>query len=117
MQITLNDKVAVVTGAAQGIGWAIAKRLAEAGAEVVVNDLDAQRLTTAIAALEAAIPGAKVRGAVADLSSAAGCRELVEYAPACDILVNNAAIYETADFFELSDETWQKVFNSNDSRS
>ena len=113
MHITLKDKVAVVTGAAQGIGWAIARGLAEAGAEVVVNDLDEQRVTTAIAALEAALPGAKVRGAAADLSSAAGCRKLVEYVPACDILVNNAAIYETADFFEVSDETWQRYFDLN----
>jgi NAD(P)-dependent dehydrogenase (short-subunit alcohol dehydrogenase family) len=113
MQIMLDNKVAVVTGAAQGIGWAIAKRLAEAGAEVVVNDLSEPRVATAVAALKAAVPGAKVRGAAADLSSAAGCRKLVEQVPTCDILVNNAAIYETADFFEISDETWQKYFDLN----
>ena len=43
--------------------------------------------------------------AAADLSSAAGCNRLVEQVPDCDILVNNAAIYETADFFEIPDAT------------
>ena len=110
MQITLDGKLAVVTGAAQGIGHAIAKRLAQCGAQVVVNDLDERRIATAVDAIRAAIPGATVRGAAADLSSAAGCNRLVEQVPDCDILVNNAAIYETADFFEIPDATWQRYF-------
>ncbi|EGD05050.1 Short-chain dehydrogenase/reductase SDR [Burkholderia sp. TJI49] len=113
MQITLDGKLAVVTGAAQGIGHAIAKRLAQCGAEVVVNDLDERRIAAAVDAIRAAIPGAAVRGAAADLSSAAGCNRLVEQVPHCDILVNNAAIYETADFFEIPDATWQKYFELN----
>ena len=63
MQITLDGKLAVVTGAAQGIGHAIAKRLAQCGAQVVVNDLDERRIATAVDAIRAAIPGATVRGA------------------------------------------------------
>ncbi|VWB25543.1 SDR family NAD(P)-dependent oxidoreductase [Burkholderia lata] len=113
MQITLTGKVAVVTGAAQGIGRAIAKQFAACGADVVVNDIDEQRIATAVAAIKAEIPGAKVRGAAADLSTAAGCDRLVTQAPDCDILVNNAAIFETADFFDIPDATWQRYFDVN----
>ncbi|MBN3768072.1 MULTISPECIES: SDR family NAD(P)-dependent oxidoreductase [Burkholderia] len=113
MQITLTGKVAVVTGAAQGIGRAIAKQFAACGADVVVNDIDEQRIATAVAAIKAEIPGAKVRGAAADLSTAAGCDRLVTQVPDCDILVNNAAIFETADFFDIPDATWQRYFDVN----
>ncbi|NHV28084.1 SDR family NAD(P)-dependent oxidoreductase [Burkholderia sp. D-99] len=51
--MTLNDKVAVVTGAAQGIGHAIAKQLAQCGAEVVVNDVDEQRIACPAASTRA----------------------------------------------------------------
>ena len=113
MKIELNGKLAVVTGGAQGIGWAIAERLARAGAEVVVNDLDEARIATAVAALKAAIPDAKVLGVAANLGSAAGCAGLVAQVPRCDILVNNAAIYATCDFFEITDESWQQYFDVN----
>jgi NAD(P)-dependent dehydrogenase (short-subunit alcohol dehydrogenase family) len=113
MQITLTGKIAVVTGAAQGIGRAIAKQLAACDADVVVNDLDEQRIAAAVSAIRAEIPGAKVRGAAADLSTAAGCDRLVTQVPDCDILVNNAAIFETADFFEIPDAAWQRYFDIN----
>ncbi|MFT3975550.1 MAG: SDR family oxidoreductase [Sphingomonas bacterium] len=113
MQITLNDKTAIVTGAGQGIGKAIAKRFAEAGAKVVLNDRDAARASGAVEDIRAAIPGATISAAPADLGSAEGCARLLEQAPTCDILVNNAAIYENADFFEISDERWQTYFDVN----
>ncbi|VWB39408.1 SDR family NAD(P)-dependent oxidoreductase [Burkholderia lata] len=113
MQITLTGKVAVVTGAAQGIGRAIAKQLAACGANVVVNDIDEQRIAAAVSAIKTEIPGAKVRGAAADLSTAAGCDRLVTQVPDCDILVNNAAIFETADFFDIPDAAWQRYFDVN----
>jgi NAD(P)-dependent dehydrogenase (short-subunit alcohol dehydrogenase family) len=113
MQFNLNGKIAVVTGAAQGIGMAIAGSLLAEGAEVVINDRDGIRVDAAVTKLQSAHPGAKVRGVAADLASAEGCAHLVAEVPRCDILVNNAAIFETVDFFDVSDDTWNRYWAVN----
>src|SRR5438094_723282 len=98
---SLAGKVALVTGAGQGIGAEIARTFASAGAAVVVNDLresSASRL-----AKEITDAGGKAIGLGADVSDASAVNALVQWAAkhfgAIDILVNNAAIYpmETLD--------------------
>ena len=106
-------KTAIVTGSTAGIGYAIARGLAEAGATVVVNGRKAAAVEKAIAALTSAVPGAKIRGVAADVGSAQGCTALVTAEPSADILVNNAGIYGPRDFFETSDEQWQHFFDVN----
>ena len=71
MKIDLSGKVALVTASTAGIGFAIAKGLAESGAEIILNGRSEQSVNVAIARLQNEVPGAKARPAVADLSGAA----------------------------------------------
>ena len=70
MKIDLAGKVALVTASTAGIGFAIAKGLAESGAEVILNGRSEQSVNAAIARLQNEVPGAKARPAIADLSDA-----------------------------------------------
>src|SRR5882757_2479584 len=113
MKIDLSGKTALVTGSTSGIGHAIANGLAAAGAGVVVNGRTQGKVDAAAAAIAKAMPGAKVRGVAADVSSAAGCRILVEALPEVDILINNAGIFEPKGFFDISDDEWSRFFEVN----
>ncbi|WP_298275502.1 SDR family NAD(P)-dependent oxidoreductase [uncultured Bradyrhizobium sp.] len=113
MKIDLSGKTALVTGSTAGIGNAIAKGLAATGAEVVVNGRGQAKVDAAVAAIEQAVPGAKVRGIAADVSSAEGCRALLAALPEVDILVNNAGIFEPKGFFDIPDEDWSRFFEAN----
>jgi NAD(P)-dependent dehydrogenase (short-subunit alcohol dehydrogenase family) len=59
------------------------------------------------------VPGAKLRGIAADVSTAAGCKSLLSALPDVDILVNNAGIFEPKGFFEIPDEDWSRFFEVN----
>ena len=113
MKIDLSGKTALVTGSTAGIGNAIAKGLAATGAEVVVNGRGQAQVDAPVAAIEQAVPGAKVRGIAADVSSAEGCRALLAALPEVDILVNNAGIFEPKGFFDIPDEDWSRFFEAN----
>lgn len=113
MKIDLTGKTAIVTGSTVGIGFAIARGLAGAGATVVVNGRHGTPVEKAVAALKAAVPLAKVRGFAADVGTAEGCEALVNAEPAADILVNNVGIYGPRDFFETPDDEWQRFFDVN----
>jgi NAD(P)-dependent dehydrogenase (short-subunit alcohol dehydrogenase family) len=102
MKIDLKGKTALVTGSTSGIGHAIAKGLAGAGADVVINGRTQAKVDAAVAAMVKAIPGAKVRGVAASVSTVAGCN-----------LINNAGIFEPKDFFETPDEDWSRFFEVN----
>jgi NAD(P)-dependent dehydrogenase (short-subunit alcohol dehydrogenase family) len=113
MKIDLSNKTAIVTGSTAGIGFAIAKRLAEAGAKAVVNGRRQASVDGAVAALRQAVPGAAVHGVAADLGSAEGCAALVRAEPSTDILVNNVGIFGPQDFFEIPDSEWTRFFEVN----
>ncbi|BBB99284.1 NAD(P)-dependent dehydrogenase (short-subunit alcohol dehydrogenase family) [Bradyrhizobium japonicum] len=113
MKIDLSGKTALVTGSTAGIGNAIAKGLAETGAEVVVNGRGQAKVDAAVAAIGKAVPGAKVRGIAADVSTAAGCKALLAALPDVDILVNNAGIFEPKPFFDIPDEDWSRFYEVN----
>jgi NAD(P)-dependent dehydrogenase (short-subunit alcohol dehydrogenase family) len=110
MNIDLSGKTALVTGSTSGIGHAIAKGFAEAGADVLVNGRTQSRVDEAIAKLSSA---GKVRGIAADVSTAEGCKVLLAAVPDVDILVNNTGIFEPKDFFDIPDEDWTRFFNVN----
>ena len=113
MKIDLSGKTALVTGSTSGIGHAIAKGLAGAGAAVVVNGRAQARVDAATTAIAKAVPGSKVSGIAADVSTAAGCKTLIAALPEVDILINNAGIFEPKDFFEIPDEDWSRFFETN----
>jgi len=113
MHIDLKGKTALVTGSTSGIGHAIAKGLAAAGADVVVNGRTEAKVEAAAAAIAKANPGARVRGVAADVSSAAGCEMLVAAQPQVDILINNAGIFEPKGFFDITDDEWRRFFEVN----
>jgi NAD(P)-dependent dehydrogenase (short-subunit alcohol dehydrogenase family) len=113
VKIDLRGKVALVTGSSSGIGLAIARGLAKAGASVVVNGRSQGRADGAVNALKQAVAGADVGAIGADVSTSEGCERLRKAVPAVDILVNNAGIYQPKDFFEISDDDWSRYFQSN----
>src|ERR1700723_741702 len=113
MKIDLSGKTALVTGSTAGIGYAIAKGLAAAGSEVVLNGRSKARVDETVARLAKEVAGAKARVIAADVSTAAGCKELVAALPDVDILINNAGIFEPKNFFDIPDEDWSRFFEVN----
>ena len=111
----LHDRVAIVTGAAQGIGHAIAKRLLDEGARVLLCDLDATRVADAARALAPA--GKRTSAHAGDVSRKATAIALVDDAVAAfgrvDILVNNAGITHAAEFLDLDEADFDRVLAVN----
>ena len=112
MFLDLPERVAIVTGAARGIGFAIAERLSQAGACVVVADVDEQSAVAAVRRLREG--GAEAVEAVADVTKPDEVEAMVERAidafGGLDILVNNAGITgRDAPLSEVTDEDWERV--------
>lgn len=113
MNIDLSGKTALVTGSSAGIGYAIAKGMAAAGAGVVLNGRKQGGVDAAVAKLAGEVRNAKVRGIAGDVSTAAGCKEVISALPEADILINNAGIFESKAFFDIPDDDWSRFFETN----
>ena len=109
----LKDKTAIITGSNSGIGLGVARELARAGANVVLNSFTDRDEDHALAAGIAAEFGVTARYIRADMSKGADCRALVETAGACDILVNNAGIQHVAPIDEFPAEKWDAIIAIN----
>ena len=113
MDLGLNNRVALVTGGSQGLGKAIAARLAQEGASVVIAARGPELLEQAAQEIRAA--GGRVAVVQADVSSVADCtrlvREVTEAFGRLDILVNNAGTSATGEFESVTDEGWQTDFD------
>lgn len=111
MNISLQDKTAIVTGAATGIGRAVAIMLARAGASVIVNHLnragEAEQVVQTIIA-----QGGQARAFDADVTQAHRVRLMVESFERIDILVNNAGVITETPFLDISEAEWDHVLNS-----
>lgn len=113
MKIDLTNRRAIVTGSTSGIGLAIAEGMAAAGATAIINGRTEQSVEAAKRRVVTQNPQARVAGIVADLSTAAGVRALIEQVPEADILVNNLGIYEPKPFESITDSDWQRFFDTN----
>ena len=111
----LSNKVAIVTGSARGIGRAIALKLAEVGADIVVNDIAAAAEALESTANEIRALNRKALAVTADVSSSADVTRLVETAVSTmgsiDILVNNAGVTRDQLIMRMTDEDWDTVLN------
>jgi 3-oxoacyl-[acyl-carrier protein] reductase len=109
----LAQRVGLVTGGAHGIGFAIARRLAEDGAEVVISDLDAEGLHLAVERL--CLGGCTVTGSVGDVRLPADTDAMVETARrmfgGLDIVVNNAGVFVGGAVQTTTDEEWNQVLD------
>jgi len=111
----LSNKVAIVTGSARGIGKAIALKLAEVGADVVVNDIAAAAEALEGTANEIRALKRKSLAITADVSSSADVTKFIETAiekmGRIDILVNNAGVTRDQLLIRMTDDDWDTVLN------
>ncbi len=113
--MSLQGKVAIVTGAAQGIGRAIAETLAQAGADIVVGDMDPGRSLETVNAVEKL--GRRALNVKVNVAEANDTKAMVEQVLKAwgkvDILVNNAAITRDGLLLRMKEEDWNLVLQVN----
>jgi NAD(P)-dependent dehydrogenase (short-subunit alcohol dehydrogenase family) len=112
MDLQLNGRTALVTGATAGIGLEIARTLASEGARVVITGRDRAKLDSAIAVVKAS-GGSDIMGILADAASAEGAALIGKTEPSFDILINNLGIYESKAFGDITDADWSHLFDVN----
>jgi NAD(P)-dependent dehydrogenase (short-subunit alcohol dehydrogenase family) len=114
--VSLDGRHAVITGGARGIGYAIARRLAEAGAEVLIGDKDVKGATASAEAIakEFGVRAFPCALDVADARSMARLAEVaVEKLGTIEIWVNNAGVYPAKNLIDTTDEEWDFVNDVN----
>ncbi len=111
----LRDHVAIVTGAGQGIGRAVARTLAEQGAHLVVNDLDESNAESTAEELKSSVTTAF--HFQADVTDAPGVQAMVDWTAdtfgAVHILVNNAGILFPTSVMDIDEDEWDRVIDVN----
>ena len=113
--ISLEGRVALITGAARGIGKEIALKLSGAGADIVICDLDDDMIETTINEIKEY--GNKVHGIVCDVTSEESVKDMIDEIyrkfEKIDILVNNAGITMDTLFMRMGKDKWDKVIDVN----
>lgn len=111
MSLRLKDKVAIITGAAKGIGFATAKRFAEEGAKVMIADISPEAVNAAVAQ----IPGSEayVMNVTDRASIQATVDQVMQRHGRIDILINNAGITQDARLVKMTEAQFDTVIDVN----
>lgn len=112
MDLKLEGKLALVSGSTAGIGYAIARTLAQEGSRVIVNGRTQVAVDAAVERMRSDT-GGPVEGIAGDLSRAEAAEEVVRRHPGIEILVNNLGIFEPKAFEDIPDEDWMRFFDVN----
>ena len=111
----LNGKLALITGSSAGIGFALARALGEAGAHVVINGRNSQKVSVAVQTLKS--EGLNVSASVFDVTEAqsvsTAVNDIETQLGAIDILVNNAGMQIRGPLHEYKDDDWQTLMRTN----
>ena len=108
-----SGKLALVTGASRGIGWSIARKLSERGADLILTGRNHASLENARSALAEISSPSRVEAIAVDLATQEGVSTLLSAFPRVDLLVNNLGVYDTVNFLEASDEYWRNIIDVN----
>ena len=111
--MTLKGKTAVITGSNSGIGLGVAREMARAGADVVLNSFTDTDEDHALAEEIAKEFSVNARYIQADMSKGEDCRGLIDKAGSCDILINNAGIQHVAPIDEFPLDKWDAIIAIN----
>jgi len=112
MDLQLKGKLALVSGSTAGIGYAIARTLAQEGARVIVNGRTQAAVDEAAARIRSET-GGTVEAFAGDLSQAEAAEAVVKRYAGIDILVNNLGIFEPKAFEDIPDADWMRFFDVN----
>jgi gluconate 5-dehydrogenase len=114
---SLHGRVVLVTGSSRGIGNAIALGLADAGATVVLNGLDAERLERARVAASARVDDSRLFARAFDVTAPDAARDgiqwIEQHVGPLDVLVNNAGVQHRVPMLELDVADWERVLKTN----
>lgn len=113
MDLNLKNKLALITGSTKGIGKAIALELAKEGANVVITGRNQKQVDEIVALVKTQYPTTSPSGYAVDLADETARQNLIDQVPEVDILVNNMGIFQPMDYFDISDDIWNKFFNTN----
>ncbi|CAM3442077.1 SDR family NAD(P)-dependent oxidoreductase [Arcobacter aquimarinus] len=113
MDLKIANKIALITGSTQGIGFATAKKLCEEGVNVIINGRNENKVNSAVMKLKAQFNNVKIIGITADLKDNEGCNKLISQVRHIDILINNLGIFEHKEFKDITEEEWLHMFNVN----
>lgn len=113
MKMDLNGKVALVTGSTKGIGKAIAIELAREGTNVIINGRTNETVEPAVTEIKKKFPNTNPTGAPFDISDKEQREDLFRKFSKIDILVNNTGIFKPMNYFDITEDIWQKFIDVN----
>ncbi len=113
MDLALRNKTAFISGSSSGIGYAVAKKLAEEGSSVIINGRSEESVAKAKEKLLTEVPGASISGIAANFLDKRSVEALIDQLMDIDILVNNVGIYTSQAFQDTTDEDWFNMMEVN----